>query len=457
MYKDPVLVEWAQTFRRPSSANTYLSAIIRYCSHVGITPQQLADISLEAIEKQTEAYIFEHQGQLSPSFLNITYSAMKKFCLWQNKIKNFAQFKQIDFDKSSRVVHERAFLTPAQFRKLFDHADIREKCVLALYGVHGLRPALIPQLKIEDIMGWQNCITNNQIELSEYMWLMIKSDYRGNKARIQFPAILTNETADWISQHLNSRARDGEKLGGKTQLVHIPTKTAVSEIVRKVYKQIGFNGRPYLLRHYANKLMKKAYDDAELKEWCMGHKGSISAVYDHEHYLTEEEIADYNSTVHMDKMYVYQSGNTRIPKLQEAVAQQEQEVATLRTRLETSHATLLNQEDLIRRLQDNLKKHARAQEIDKLYKAMTSMKEELELRKKEELVAYVAAKAPDDKQLKEFMKIRRIGESILDDDDMQCLENLDRRWRYNSNEDYMKHGYLSTTQTERNSQSKESN
>lgn len=474
-YKDPVLVEWAKTFRRETTAKTYLNAIIRYCVHYRITPEQLTEFSLETIEKQTEKYIFENKGKISPSFLNITYSAIKKFCLWQNKIKSFAQFKQIDFDKSSRTTKERAFLTPQQFRDLFDHADIREKCVLGLYGIHGLRPALIPQLKIEDIHGgWQSYVNNNQIELEEYCWLMVKPNYAGNKARIHFPIILTNETANWISQHLSSRARNGEKLTGKTQLVEIPTRHAVGDLVRKIYQKIGFNGRPYLLRHYANKLMKKAYDDAELKEWCMSHKGTISAIYDHEHYLTDEEITDYNKTIHMDKMYVYQSGNTRIPKLQEAVTQQEKEIATLKTRLEAAQPILLDQENTIRELkkrlielkqktsyfttltqelEKKLRRYPPQEEMEEMYSNMLSIKEELELKKKAELVGYVASRAPTDRELKEFMKLRRMSEDILKDDDMQCIQKFDGRWIYDHEGDYLKHGYLSV----KNAQSKKSN
>ena len=79
--KNPVFVEWAKTFRRAGTAKAYLTAIIRFCDYYDVTPEQLTKMTLEEIEEHTEKYIFENKSKLSPSFLNITYSSIKKFCV----------------------------------------------------------------------------------------------------------------------------------------------------------------------------------------------------------------------------------------------------------------------------------------------------------------------------------------------------------------------------------------
>ena len=60
-----------------------------------------------------------------------------------------------------------------------------------------------------------------------------------------------------------------------------------------------------MLRHYAFKRFKQAIDDYDLREWLMGHKGKISAIYDHEHYLTNEEINQYKAMIDTRALHVY--------------------------------------------------------------------------------------------------------------------------------------------------------
>ncbi|NIV93871.1 hypothetical protein GWN42_14025, partial [candidate division KSB1 bacterium] len=97
----------------------------------------------------------------------------------------------------------------------------------------------------------------------------------------------------------------GEKLTLKSKIVLAKNKRAVSHIVSKLFETVGFEGRNYLLRHYAFKRLKQAVEDYDLREWLMGHKGKISAVYDHEHYLTVEEINQYKSMIDTQVLHVY--------------------------------------------------------------------------------------------------------------------------------------------------------
>jgi hypothetical protein len=196
-------------------------------------------------------------------------------------------------------------LTRAIVKKLFDNADLKEKIVIALYGINGLRPSLIPRILIEDIYPPDIEMEDGSVELAEKTWIWVKREYRGNKARIDFPIITSAEESAWIEEYLNRRIREGESLTSKSQIVLVKTKYAVGYIVKKIFGFVGFEGRNYLLRHYAYKNLKRACEDYDLREWLMGHKGKASATYDHEHYLTNEEINEYKAMVDTQALHVY--------------------------------------------------------------------------------------------------------------------------------------------------------
>jgi len=181
---------------------------------------------LEEIEAMTEEFIYKYRQidpetglpYLSPKYLNLIYLAIKKWCLYHGIIKNRKQFKEILFDKTSRKTRDHTMITSTIFRKMMDHADLKEKLVFGYYGIHALRPSLIPQIVLGDIR--QNDITFNPdgtVILAPKTWIMVKREYAGNKGNIDFPVILASEMREWQQEYLNTRARQGEKLTPKTK------------------------------------------------------------------------------------------------------------------------------------------------------------------------------------------------------------------------------------------------
>ncbi|MDH5390087.1 MAG: hypothetical protein OEX10_02925 [Candidatus Bathyarchaeota archaeon] len=174
----------------------------------------------------TEEFIYKYRQidpetglpYLSPKYLNLIYLAIKKWCLYHGIIKNRKQFKEILFDKTSRKTRDHTMITSTIFRKMMDHADLKEKLVFGYYGIHALRPSLIPQIVLGDIR--QNDITFNPdgtVILAPKTWIMVKREYAGNKGNIDFPVILASEMREWQQEYLNTRARQGEKLTPKTK------------------------------------------------------------------------------------------------------------------------------------------------------------------------------------------------------------------------------------------------
>lgn len=309
--KNPLVAKVKEQFFKyagikESTATTYAHSINYFCQHYELTPFTLLELPLEDIEDKTERYIRAMKTKIAPKRLNVIYSAIKSW-LWLNKkIKSKKMFREIAFDKTSRKMRDVPLPDKQFLRQLCDNADLREKLVVAFYGVYAVRPSLIPQLKIEDI--YHKDIEINEdgtVKLSNIVWIWCKREYKGNKGNIDFPIILTSETSEWLESYLNQRARK-EKLTPKSVLIDVKTKANVDRIVAKLFDCVGFKGRKYLLRHLGSKLLKRAYDDEGLKEWLCGHKGGISATYEHSgHTLSDWEIRDYKSQLSERELLIY--------------------------------------------------------------------------------------------------------------------------------------------------------
>jgi len=340
---------FAERQNKISTGEAYRYSLLAFCKYHETTPfrlinllklqeaRKLAEIemTMEAsqqfefvrlqikrhVEKLAQGYVerfkvkngeYKKGENFAPKTLNQRICALKAYLVYKGVIDNSRMFKQIKFDKHSRATRDEALILFEQFKRMFDHADIREKIVIGLYGNHGVRPSLIPQLLLEDLKSPRDGYTPlfadgipERIQLEQYQWIMVKKEYVGNKGNIEFPIILSGEIAEWLTQHLTRRKRRGEVLTLKSQIVAVTSKRDVDYIVDKLFVEVGFKGRNYLLRHYGNKRLKRACEDKDLKEWMMGHKGDISDVYDHEHGLSHEEIQEYNASIDMSKLRIY--------------------------------------------------------------------------------------------------------------------------------------------------------
>lgn len=291
-----------------------MKSLKRLCSEYGLTPQQMAQKPLKEIETMTEEFIYKYMQKdsstglpiLSPKYLNLIYSSIKKWCLYQGIIKNRKYFAEIIFDKTSRKTRDSAMITHEQFKKMFDHANLKQKLILGYYGIQALRPSLILYLKLADIHPDDVTFNKNgTISLEEKPWILIKREYIGNKGNIDFPTILTPEMSQWQEDYLNSRIRKGEDITEKSKLVCVNSKDVIDYNIKKLFALVGFKGRKYLLRHYAYKRFKQAVSDYDFREWLMGHRGKVSAIYDHGHYLTNEEINQYKSLIDTKVLEIY--------------------------------------------------------------------------------------------------------------------------------------------------------
>jgi integrase len=264
-----------------------------FAADTGIDLFNLPDLA--TVEARTESYIMRHTRDLAPKTLNIVFSAVKTWCLAEGLVRNRKMFKEIRFDRTSRqtdAMTERP-LENETIKQLFNVSDAQEKVLLGLYGLCGMRPSLLPQLKVSNFLNHDAEIVNGKLKFnSKNPFLIVPREYDGNKANITFFVIIPSKVAEYI-EHTVNKAND--RVTPETLLLSkYATEVAIYKKIKLMFRDVGFSGRPYLLRSFADNLLDQTlgHADEDLKERMLGHKGKISAVYQF-HGLTDEIKKEY--------------------------------------------------------------------------------------------------------------------------------------------------------------------
>ena len=281
---------------KQSSLEAYSNAINKFCKAQKINPFDFPKIGLESIEEQTERFIISNVDTLSPKYLNIIYNAVKTWCFTLKMIKNRRLFREIKFDKTSRAVDAMTEkpLETQHMKQLMEITDAYEKVLIGLYGLCGIRPSIIRQLKVKDVDANDYQLENGKIKFTaKNPFLCVPSRYEGNKAHKMFFVIVPSKVKDLIEYCLNQNGNVTKntlllsKYGKSPQNMFLKTK--------KLLKQVGFEGRPYSLRSFGSRLLARTLEGKnaiELKEFMMGHKGTISTIYE-KRALTQEDKTEY--------------------------------------------------------------------------------------------------------------------------------------------------------------------
>lgn len=318
---------------KQSSAGVYTRGIKRFCCRYAINPYDFPTIGLERIEELMTDFIADNRDTLAPKYLNIIFNAVKRWCYITKMIKSAKMFKEIKFDKSSRkssALRERNIATE-KVKIAFKITELDDSVDFGLYSLVGLRPQIIPQLKVNDIITEPT--PNYEIDKNGKFRFTVKSpmmiiprNYKGNKGNIDFIVFIPTKLAELIEMRLN---RNG--------VVTKQTKISEADNVREIYYKmkkvlqdpaIGFNGRPYLLRSYADNIImriERIHNDRDFKEFLMGHKGTISAIYQMRG-MTKEEETQYR------KMYVSACDKWVSEQIFEMISKEELDKAELLAR-----------------------------------------------------------------------------------------------------------------------------
>lgn len=261
----------------------YARSLRRFCKYASINPYDFPKIGLEKIEDLLVDFIADKREVFAPKYLNVIFNAVKRWCYIRKMIKTTKLFREIKFDKSSRKTDAltEAALETKHVKTCLKIANLEDSIDVGLYGLVGLRPQIIPQLRVKDIYHKNYEIVDGTFRFTKKPVIMfIPRTYKGNKGNITFLVFIPTQVADRIELQLNTNTK-----------ITSQTKISESDNVREVYYKmktllmhpaINFNGRPYLLRSYADGILDritKLFNDEDFKEFLMGHRGKLSAIY----------------------------------------------------------------------------------------------------------------------------------------------------------------------------------
>jgi len=275
-----------------------MSGLRTICKYANVNnPFELIDKGLEWIEDITEEWIRAHEHKLAPKHLNMVYCAIKTWCKATRLIKNRRLFREIDFDKTSRKTEAlmETMITTKMVRQIFEICDIGDKVDIGLYVFCGLRPSLIPQLRIKHFHERSAHVENGKLVIDRKPALLIVTRLgedgkprRGNKGNITFFVFVPTKICELIETRLNT---GNDAATSETRIGEARSHDSIYFKVKQAYRRVGFKGRPYLLRSYADRILERItreYNEEDLKEFLMGHKGKVSAIYQIKG-LTEED------------------------------------------------------------------------------------------------------------------------------------------------------------------------
>ncbi len=326
------------------TCDNYADQLLSFCELVSdvsqsfiVNPDMLLEMELEEIEDLAEEHCRRFNDgrivdistrlppdvplktykpsayRLAPKRLNVQMAALKKWLhinwrVSRAKLKNPRQFRKINFE-ASRLLHSRLMadtLEHKDIKLIFNLSNGIESITIGLYGLMGLRPSLIPFLRVKHLHP--RCY---EVESGQFRWTKtpplvivpaVDDQGRhvdGNKASIEFPTFIPTPIAERIEFHLNQAIQHNRQQDFRNlKLCPADNKQDVDYIIRKYYDKVGYSGRPYDMRNYASRLLKRIellYNNKDLKELMLGHKPrDMAGIYDFRG-LSEEQEAHWRS------------------------------------------------------------------------------------------------------------------------------------------------------------------
>jgi len=269
---------------KESSAKAYASAITSFWEFAKVSDLHgLNRLGIDRIEALMQQWINQSRSRLSPKYLNVTYCSVKRWCQIHGLIKSTKMFREIKFDKSSRKndALTETMLETKHIKAGFKVANLEDQIDWGLYALCGLRPRIIPQLKVANLYQRNYEIVDCKFRFTVKPPLMIiPRTYAGNKANITFIVFIPTKLADLLEMQSNTCGN----VTTETKISECGNTRAVYFKIKRLFNHpsIDFKGRPYLLRKFADRILDrvtKIYNDEDTKEFLMGHKGKISAIY----------------------------------------------------------------------------------------------------------------------------------------------------------------------------------
>ena len=263
--------------RFTSTINETPDQLINQCT----TPDGLQDPhETQKLVKQIDDFIGDLQAEgLAKTTINNYVKGVKAL------FRNNGLKLDLPFKMSKRVQYKDRAPTPEELQKVIDIADIREKVIVSILSLTGMRIGSLVKLQYRHVMkDLENGVTPVHLHIEADI---VKGKYG------DYDTFLSNEGIEYLKTYLDIRTKGTRKIPPESPLIrnlrnHIPkpiTESQVHIVVNELYKQTGmirkttkkrYEVRPHSLRKYFKTQMTKLGTiNADYIEYMMGHTSQI--------------------------------------------------------------------------------------------------------------------------------------------------------------------------------------
>lgn len=292
LLSDPDVRRWHQNLARGSdnTAETYLRNFQAFLEATHQTPQGF----LALPPKERDNLLADHLSQMveagkSGGFMKCHKSAVVSWLDWNGqklgrklKISNAGVRVNVN---SARIQDQEGF------RRVMDAADARGRSALAMLAYAGLRPHVMGNRKGLDGLRFKH-FTEAHLTPEGLVFDKVPTrlDIPAHLSKTKRPwfTFLGPEGCEYVAAMVKERLQRGEALTPESAVIapkgHRPfmSSLSISGVMRVPMRAAGLSECPYINRSYFGSRCMLAQTEGFLwdwKEFCMGHKGNISAVY----------------------------------------------------------------------------------------------------------------------------------------------------------------------------------
>jgi len=343
---------WYDNLARGSinTANENARILYRYLNLQNTNLRQIITQSKEnrrQLENQLLDFITEQEKQgKAPTYLENYLKTINSWLRYNNE-QPITKIKIGNRHRRPTIEDER-IPTKTELRQILNYATPRGKTSISLIAYSGLRPETLGNsrgldgLKIKDLPELE--INENTVSFSNTPTI-ITVRHELSKAKNKYITFLGSEGCEYLKSYLEKRLANNEKITQNSPVItyksgynetgyregsrrsgHITTKTLTKEIRDAMRPR--FTWRPYVLRSYFDTQLLIAENAGKMthayRQFFMGHKGDIEAVYTtNKGRLSEEMLGDMRESYRRSLRYL-ETSNDEVSedKLQTALRRQ---------------------------------------------------------------------------------------------------------------------------------------
>ena len=363
LLEDPTVKRWYENLKAKSeiTADNYLRNFGLWLEWLNLTEEKLTELAKEdytALKNLISDQIRrkENEGKAG-SYISTSLKPMLSFL----KFNNITVHLQINIKNENRnlTTENERIPTKDELSTILRSTDTRGRLEIALMAFSGLRPETLGSykgtngLKLSDIKDLE--IVKGKIEFKKIpAEITVRPEL--SKARHQYLTFLSEEGCKYMTEYLNERINNKEKISEESPLI-LPNESKsrketknrfletqlISREIKKAIKKAGFTWRPYVLRAYFATNLDIAEASGKIshswRQFIMGHKGDIEARYSTNKNLSDEIKDQIRETYKKCQKYL----STQTTKTQEENLTEKLREYTL-TIFETTFNTKLKKE-----------------------------------------------------------------------------------------------------------------